>query len=500
MAEQVAILRLRDISKSFLATRAVDRVSLDLWAGEVHAVVGENGAGKSTLIKIIAGVHQADSGEIRLDGARVAFRSPREAHGAGIEVIPQEIQLVPSATVAENVTLGDTPTRRYWGVVPGVDRARMRERAAAALGQLGYTGSLDARADALSYAERQIVVIAKMLDRSARVLILDEPTASLEQREAERLFDILARLKAKGVGIVYVSHRLAEVVRLADRCTVLRDGRVVDLSRRGEIDVDRLVRLMTGRDLEERHRPHGGDFDTPLLEAQAGPGAAASHALAARKGEIVGLGGLLGSGATEILRRLYGAHSQAGRFQFDGRSVTIARPASAIANHIGFVPGERRQGLVATMSVRDNITLPLLGRAVWRLPSRRGEMARLIGRVIEALDIRPPDPGKPVRELSGGNQQKVLFARWLVGKVALLLLDEPTKGIDVGAKARIHRLMREFAAAGNGVLFASSELDEVVEIADTVFAVRDGRIVDRMGRDGDVYNENALRRALADAA
>jgi ABC-type sugar transport system ATPase subunit len=304
---------------------------------------------------------------------------------------------------------------------------------------------------------------------------------------------------------VYVSHRLSEVVRLADRCTVLRDGRMVDVSERGHIDETRLVRLMTGRDLEERHRPHKLAFDRPLLEASAAPVAAesaradrADRALVVRRGEVVGLGGLLGGGTTAILRRLYGARAPAGRFQLDGRAVTVRRPASAIGMGVGLVPGERRQGLVMAMSVRDNMALPLLRRAIWRAGSRNGSLEAMIARIIEALDIRPPDPAKPVRELSGGNQQKVLFARWLLSKVALLLLEEPTQGVDIGAKARIHRLMREFAEDGNGVLFASSELDEVVAISDTVFAVRKGRIVDRMARDANDYSEAALRRALAE--
>ena len=510
MAGQVAILRLRDISKRYLATQAVDQVSLKFVTGEIHALVGENGAGKSTLIKIIGGVHQADEGEIQLDGSPVVFRNPREARAAGIETIPQEMQLVPSATVAENVTLGDTPTRRLFGLLPVVDRRRMRKRAAEALTQLGFSGSIDARVDTLSYAERQIVIIAKALDRNARVLILDEPTASLEQREAERLFAILDQLKAKGVAIVYVSHRLSEVVRLADRCTVLRDGRVVDVSARGDIDENRLIRIMTGRDLEERHRPHDLAFERVLLELAETPppatGAVAASNQAERddrtlvlhKGEVVGLGGLLGSGTTAMLRKLYGATTRPARYSHEGRNITVRRPASAIANGLGFVPGERSQGLVMTMSVRDNMALPLLRRGIWRGGHRRADLETLISQIIAALDIRPPDPAKAVRELSGGNQQKVLFARWLLSKAALLLLDEPTRGIDIGAKARIHRLMREFVEEGNGVLFASSELDEVVAISDTVFAVRYSQIVDRMGRDAGDYSEAALRRKLAE--
>ncbi len=499
MAEQVVILRLRDISKSFLATKAVDRVSLELRAGEVHAVVGENGAGKSTLIKIIGGVHQPDRGEIHMRGAPITFRSPREARAAGIEVIPQEMQLVPSATVAENIALGDLPTRRLLGVISIIDRHAMRARASAVLKRLDFRGSLDARVDGLSHAERQIVAIAKALDHNARLLILDEPTASLDQREVEHLFDILNHLRAKGIGIVYVSHRLGEIVRLADRCTVLRDGRVVDSSVRGDIDEDRLVRLMTGRDLDERLRPPTLSFGDRLLKVGAGSDGTGVDALVVSSGEIVGLGGLLGSGAGRMLRRIFGAVGPPIRFELGGRSVRIARPAAAIGAGLGFVPGERRQGLVMTMSVRDNICLPLLGRATWRLGRRRKRIDEMIAQVISTLDIRPPDPGKAVRELSGGNQQKVLFARWLVAKASLLLLDEPTRGIDVGAKQRVHRLMHELAAEGKGVLFTSSELEEIVAISDTVLAVRRGRIVNRIARQAGAYNEGALRRALGRA-
>jgi ABC-type sugar transport system ATPase subunit len=508
LSDRSSLLGARDISKRFYATQALDRVSFDLHRGEIHTLVGENGAGKSTLIKILGGIYQRDEGELFIDGTERVFRDPREAREAGVVVIPQEMQLVPAAPVAENVTLGDWPSKRFFGILPAVDRARMHERANAALKRLKFTGDLDEPVERLSFAERQLVAIAKALCREAQVLILDEPTASLEHHEAERLFGVIAGLKDEGVGIIFVSHRLDEVVRLADRCTVLRDGRVVDVSTKGEISRDRLIRQMTGRDLEELHRPHTLEFGEPLLEydgEEAKPGrrplpesggAGADRRLGVRQGAIVGLGGLLGSGTTEYLRKLFGAGDKPAAVKVRGGEKTINRPSAAIRAGVGMVPGERSQGLVMGLSVRDNIVLPHLVALTkrWRMDEKA--IDRLVDDLIDSLDIRPPAPNLPVRSLSGGNQQKVIFARWLAGNIDVLLLDEPTHGIDVGAKARIHRLMREFADQGGGILFTSSEVVEVVSMSDGVLAMRNGNIVARMSRESGEYSEAFLRSAL----
>jgi ABC-type sugar transport system ATPase subunit len=480
------------VSKRFLGTQALDGVSLALAAGEVHALIGENGAGKSTLIKILSGVHRPDGGRILIGGRPAHFSGPRDALAAGIVAIPQELRLVPAQTVAENVMLGVLPTTRLFGVVPAVDRRRMRARAAELLARLNLSVDPDTRLDRLGFAERQLVMIARALSRQARVLILDEPTAALEAREVARLFDIVESLKVQGVAIVYVSHRLDEVEILADICTVLRDGRVVGAARRGVLTKDDMIRLMTGRDLEELHRAHDRTPGAPILEtARRGN----SADVRVREREVVGLAGLLGAGTTEVLKGLFGAADARTPTRIRGRETAFGSPSEAIRSGVGFVPAERGQGLVMGLTVRENILLPNIDRLKKLGRLDRVAIDRLVQELMETVDIRPRDPDRPVRELSGGNQQKVIFARWLAGHAVLLLLDEPTHGIDVGAKAQIHRVMRKFAEQGGGILFASSEMLELLSISDRVIAMRRGELVAHLTRDGE-YHERALRSAL----
>ncbi|MFT5486475.1 MAG: ribose transport system ATP-binding protein [Paracoccaceae bacterium] len=470
-----------DISKRFFATQALDAVSFDIHAGEVHALIGENGAGKSTLMKIMGGVYQADSGEIRVDGDSVRYATPAQALDAGVVVIPQEMRIVPAQTVAENVLLGQVPVRKRLGILPEVDRGAMRRQATELVGRLNLDVDVDTPVGRLGYAERQLVMIARALGRNARILVLDEPTASLETREVDRLFEMIETLKNEGVGLVYVSHRLDEVERIADRITVLRDGRKVGSGRRGEFSQQEMIRLMTGRDLEQDYH-HGGTRG-------AGKALLDHEDVKLHEGEVVGLAGLLGSGTTEMLFRLYGANAK-----HEPRDL-YRSPADAIADGIGLVPGERGLGLVMGLSVRENIILPNLDRLKTTVGLNKKAIDTLVTELMETVDIRPKDPNKLVRDLSGGNQQKVIFARWLAGHAKVLLLDEPTHGIDVGAKAQIHRLMNRFAEDGGGIVFASSEMVEVMSVSDSVIAMRTGNIVARLTRDGD-YTERALRDAL----
>jgi ABC-type sugar transport system ATPase subunit len=459
------------VSKQFGATLALDGVSFDVAFGEIHAVVGENGAGKSTLIRILGGVHRPDHGVIRVDGLERHFASPRDAIAAGIVTIPQELRLVPALSIAENIALGDLPVRKF-GPLAVIDRAQMRADARAVLAELDFDPDPDRPVAALGFAERQLVAIAKALRRRCRIFILDEPTASLEKHEVERLFAVLARMKGQGTAIIYISHRLDEVVAIADRCTVLRDGRVAAVSARGAFSVHDLVAAMTGRAAEEVMAAPVAPGEV-LLEARPD----GNSTVRLRAGEVIGLAGLLGSGAGAMLRRLF------------------ENPAAAIAAGIGMVPPERALGLVMNQSVRDNILLPNLA-ALSRLgviDRRAGD--RVVAELMELVDIRPRRPHLRVNSLSGGNQQKVILAKWLARRIAVLLLDEPTQGIDVAAKAQIHALIRDFVARGGGALIHSSDLAELARLCDSVLAVRQGRIAATLDR-AQGLDEPKLRAAI----
>ncbi len=484
------------ISKRFFATQALDDVSVTFNTGEVHALIGENGAGKSTLIKIFGGIHQPDNGQILIEGQIANFASPRDALDAGVIVIPQEMQVVPTQTVAENVLLGQIPTKYVMGWLPGVDKDAMYQRSRELLRRFYLEIDPGTLLGNLSFAERQIIMIARALNHEAKFLILDEPTAALETREVERLFEVIERLKGMNVAVGFVSHRLDEVENLADACTIFRDGKLVDHNLGNVPTKTDMARLMTGRDLEEIHRGEARTIGDSLIEVDhSGPDHATAKNVSVSKGEILGLAGLLGGGMTEFLREAFGAEAKSKTLSIAGFKIDISSPADAIRHGIGLVPGERRDGLVMGMTVRENIVLPNLGKFATRTGLDNRAIETFVTELIGALDIRPRDPNKVVRELSGGNQQKVIFARWLAGHINVLLLDEPTHGVDVGAKAQIHRIMNKFAEKGGGIIFASSELTEVLSISDNVLAMRAGEIVARISREG-VYNEKILRDAL----
>ncbi len=491
---------MREIGKSFPGVRALDGVSLTLYGGEVLALVGENGAGKSTLMKVLAGAYTADSGEILIDGKPVLIDAPRTAEKLGIGMIYQEFNLVPALSAVDNIVLGNEPQSG-----PFIDRRAAREAAENAFSQLGITLPLELESSRLSVAQQQMVEIAKILVRKARIIVMDEPSAALSGREIDRLFAIVGKLKAAGAGIVYISHRMEELPRIADRVTVLRDGRAIETRKAVDFPADEIVRAMVGRRVDARFPalPPVSPDAPAALEVQnlRRPPAVNGVSLRVRAGEIVGLAGLVGAGRTEIVRAIAGADvPRDGIVRILGKQIRIRRPSDAIAAGVAFITEDRKaQGLVLGMNVRENVTLAHLRSFVepfMLIDSRREEKAAQ--EYITELRIRTPSPEQLVRNLSGGNQQKVVLAKWLIGQAKIFLFDEPTRGIDVGAKAEIYGLMVRLAQEGAAIVMVSSDLPEVLGMAHRILVVRDGKIVAEL--DHDRATPDAVITAAAGAA
>ena len=472
------------IRKVFPGVVALDDVDLQVRRGEVHVVLGENGAGKSTLMKVLSGAYRKDAGRIVIDGRETEISGPRHAQTLGIAIIYQELALVPRLTAAENIVLGREP-RRLAGIV---DRTAMRATAAQALGQLGASVDVNVPVGTLSIAQQQLVEVAKALSLDARIIVMDEPTSALTARETRALFDTIGRLKARGVSIIYISHRLDEIFEVGDRVTVLRDGRNA-----GTFDVrgasrGELVRLMADRPVDERVTRTSATRGTEMLrvEGLSRRGAFQDVSFVVHAGEIVGLAGLLGSGRTSIARAIFGLEPpDAGRVLVRGVARRLTSPRDAIRAGVGFVTEDRkREGLVLGLSVRENLVMPRL-RAVsaWGV-IRRGEELAIADRYAQALRVKSASLEQPVRELSGGNQQKVVLGKWLACNVDVLILDEPTRGIDVGAKQEFYGLIDRLAEAGVGILLISSELPEIVGLCDRVLVMRAGRVAGEFAREG----------------
>ncbi len=477
------LLELKQISKRFPGVQALAGVDFTLYAGEVHALVGENGAGKSTLIKIIAGVYQPDTGEIHYEGRPLRIQNPQHATELGIAVIHQEPNLYPDLSVLENLFMGRQPTR---GPLRLIDWRAMRREAEAVFRTLELDLNLDTFVEDLSVAEQQTVQIAKALSQNARVLIMDEPTSSLSERETEILFRIVRRLRDQGVGIIYISHRLDEVFELADRVTVLRDGQWVGTYPTTEVGPQRLIHLMVGRELTQLFPKEEAPIGQPVLRIRGltREGHFWDIDLEVRRGEIVGLAGLIGSGRSDLAQSIFGIFPpDAGEIEVAGQHVEIRHPWDALEAGIAYLPEDRqRQGVIPAMSVKANISLAVLEKLTRAGFVSVTDEERLAQEFVDQLNIRTPTIDQLVANLSGGNQQKVIVARWLASNPRVLILDEPTRGIDVGAKAEIHRLMSDLAQQGIGILMISSELPEILGMSDRIIIMREGRIVGELSR------------------
>ena len=494
-AAPTPLLTLRGIRKEFPGVIALDGVDLELLAGEVHVLLGENGAGKSTLMKIIAGAVARDAGEIRVNGAATEIANPRHAQSLGIGIIYQEFNLIPHLTAGENILLGREPK-----LAPGIiDQRRLMREAQHHLDALGV--AIDARTTVsrLSVAQQQMVEVAKALSVDARVLIMDEPTSALTGQEIKELFAAIGRLKARGVAIAYISHRMEEIFAIGDRVTVLRDGRNVGTCAIGATTMAELVRMMVGRDLKEQFPKKRTAIGAEALRVEQLRRTGVLHdiSFALRRGEVVGLAGLMGSGRTELARALFGADRlDGGKIFVRGEEKRIASPRAAIDLGLGLLTEDRKQhGLVLVLSVQENVCLPSvnrLARAGVMQPSRETSLA---AQRIAELRIKTPGPWQRVVNLSGGNQQKVVLAKWLCTEADILIFDEPTRGIDVGAKVEIYQLINQLAARGAAILMISSELPEILGMSDRILVMHAGRIAGEFAA-ADATQEKILAAAL----
>jgi ribose transport system ATP-binding protein len=495
MPELLPRLQLENVNKAFPGVQAVQDVSLSAYPGEILAVVGENGAGKTTLMNVLTGAIQADSGRIYLDGQEVTIDSPSQALDLGVTIIHQELALIPQLTVGQNISLGREPRRRLRAFV---DWPRLYSMAKYELDRLGLSIPVNAVVADLPIAQQQLVEIAKALSYQARLIVLDEPTSALTERETEVLFGLMRSLRDQGVTLIYISHRMEEVFALSDRIAVMRDGQLVGVAPTAELSPDRVVRMMVGRELREFYPRSTTDHGEVVLQAV---GLSRENALNGvdlklHRGEILGVAGLVGAGRTYLARALFGADRlDSGEILIEGKSVQLRSPRDAIRLGIGFVPEDRKsQGLFLGQSVRSNTAIAALDRFTRFGIVDYKAIVQLVGRMVKQLDIRTPNLAQRVRNLSGGNQQKVVISRWLAINPKVLILDEPTRGVDVAAKAEIYALVSDLSRQGVAILMISSELPEILGVSDRILVMREGRIV------GEFERTEASQDAIMHAA
>lgn len=488
------LLRMEGISKSFSGVSVLDNVQFSLCPGEVHALMGENGAGKSTLMKILSGIYPKDAGVIRIQGTEQEISSPKVAQGLGIAIIHQELNMIPYLSVMENMFLG----REFkFGRTGIVNWSKMRSEARTLLKELGMELSPDTLVGELSVGQQQMVEIAKALSMQANILVLDEPTAALTKREIEKLFEVIKSLKSQGVGMIYISHRMEEIFQISDRITVLRDGRYIGTRETRKTTLDELVQMMVGREIKERFPKVKTTVGEERLrvEGLSQPGKLQDISFSVRAGEILGIAGLMGAGRTELAKALFGEGNYTGTISIDGQAIKIKNPVDAIRAGIALITEDRKgEGLVLGLSVRENLALPNL-RSLSRFGfvSHRMEQG-FVEESIRKLHVKAHHPNQRVGSLSGGNQQKVVIGKWLATQPKVLILDEPTRGVDIGAKREIYDLMNQLVQEGVAILMISSELPEVLGMSDRILVMHEGRVT------GEFLRENATQETIMHAA
>ena len=493
------VLEMKEITKQFPGVLALDKVNFDLRPGEVHCLVGENGAGKSTLMKILAGAQPMDSGEIRLSDAPIQIHSPHHAQTLGISMIYQEFNLSPYLSVAENIFLGREP---HIGRTPFIHWSKMYRDAEEILARIRQKLDVRKPINECSVAQQQMVEIAKALSFNSKIIVMDEPSATLTEHELNALFDLIRTLRRSGIGLIYISHRLDEVFEIGDRCTVMRDGQYIDTKRVCDLKRKGIIKMMVGRELKDEFpkQPTEPGTERLRIEGLTRHGAFEDVTFALRTGEITALTGLVGAGRTEIARAIFGADKfDSGQIILDGKPVSVRSPQDAIRQGIGLLTEDRKnQGLVLGMTVRENTTLANLVSLVKAGFVRRREERAVTERYIKELQIKTPSIEQVVQNLSGGNQQKVVLAKWLFTQSQMLIFDEPTRGIDVGAKVEIYRLMNELVSKGVCIMMISSELPEVLGMCDRILVMHEGRLAGELSR-AEATQERIMQLATGEA-